>query len=95
MAVRRKKTTVYLDPELLRAAKVLAATTGRHDYEILEDALRQYFAGQAVDSGRDALRALLQQVGGRSDASEDQAMALAYDELHAMRRERRQRGSHE
>lgn len=33
----RKKTTVYLEPDLLRAAKVWAARTGRKDYEILND----------------------------------------------------------
>jgi type II secretory pathway predicted ATPase ExeA len=47
----RKKTTVYLDEEVLRATKIMAARTGRPEYEIV-----------------------------------DEAMALAYEELHTMRR---------
>ena len=38
----RKKTTIYLEPELLTAAKTLAASSGRREYEIIEDALRVY-----------------------------------------------------
>ena len=47
----RAKATVYLDPDLLRAAKVYAARTGKKDYEVLEDALRgQLLPGE--DDGR-------------------------------------------
>ncbi|HUG16235.1 MAG TPA: hypothetical protein VMM78_14620 [Thermomicrobiales bacterium] len=42
----RKKTTIYLDPDLLRAVKVRAAEEGRHDYEIYEAALRAYLAAR-------------------------------------------------
>jgi hypothetical protein len=38
----RKKTTIYLEPGLLTAAKALAARSGRHEYEVIEDALRAY-----------------------------------------------------
>lgn len=71
----RKKTTVYLEPALLRAAKVWAARTGRKDYEILEEALRSYLGLGTVES-----------VWARSDLSEDEALSLAYKELHASRR---------
>lgn len=71
----RKKTTVYLEPDLLRAAKVWAARTGRKDYEVLEEALRLYLGLDVVDN-----------VWARSDLGEDEALALAYEEMHAARR---------
>jgi predicted transcriptional regulator len=76
MATRRK-TTVYLDEELLRGAKVLAARTDRKDYEVLEAALRQYLG---VD--------VLERVWARSDLTEEESLKVAYEELDAMRRER-------
>jgi hypothetical protein len=88
MATTRKKTTVYLDPALLRAIKVLAASTGRHDYEIVEDALRRYLRDLPADSGRRELGDLLRSLGERADLTDDAALALAYAELHAARRAR-------
>jgi len=73
----KRKTTVYLDEEVLRATKVLAARTGRPEYEIVDQALRTYLGIDAVAS-----------VWKRSTLSGDEAMALAYDELHTMRAER-------
>lgn len=72
----RAKTTIYIDPELLRAAKVAAARLGKKDYEVFEDALRAYL-------GIDVLERLWQ----RADLSEEEALALAYEELRASRRE--------
>ena len=74
----RAKTTVYLDEELLRAAKIQAARTGRRDYEVFEEALRQYLG---ID--------VLERVWARSDLSEKEAEDLAYRELRAARRSRR------
>ena len=76
----RKKTTVYVEEDILRAAKVSAAREGRHDYEVFEDALKAYL-------GMDVLEA----VWARSDLTEDEAMELAVSEIHAMRRERLER----
>jgi hypothetical protein len=73
----KRKTTVYLEDDVFRATKVLAARTGRPEYEIVDKALRQYLGLDAVAS-----------VWGRSTLSEDDALEMAYDELHAMRRER-------
>lgn len=70
----RKKTTVYLDPDLLRAAKVWAARTGRKDYEVLEEALRLYLGLDVIEN-----------VWARSDLAEDEALSLAYEEVHAAR----------
>ena len=72
----RRKTTVYLDEDLLRGAKVLAARTDRKDYEVLEEALREYL-GVAV----------LDRVWARSNLDDDEALDVAYEELDAMRRE--------
>lgn len=75
----RKKTTVYVEEDLLRSAKVLAARTDRKEYEIFEEALKSYL-GLGV----------LEKVWGREDLpDEDEATRLAYEELHAMRAEER------
>lgn len=70
----RKKTTVYLEADLLRAAKIWAARTGRKDYEIVEEALKGYLGLDVIES-----------VWARSDIGEEEALALAYSELHASR----------
>jgi hypothetical protein len=73
----RAKATVYLDPEVLRAARVQAARTGKRDSDVVEEALREYLG-----------LALLQRIWENADLSEDEALELAYDELHAMRADR-------
>ncbi len=73
----RKKTTVYLDEEILRAAKVAAARQNKREYEILEEALRRYL-------GMD----LLERIWERADLTEEEALALAYDELEKARQQR-------
>jgi hypothetical protein len=76
----RNKATVYLDPDVLRAMRIRAARTGRRDSDVVEDALREYLGLAVVD-----------RVRARSDLSGDEAMALAYDELHAERKARSRR----
>ena len=66
MPVERKKTTVYLDADLLRAVKILAVSTGRHDYEVLEDAVRQYLGTDEAHAGREAAHNLLDRLGHSS-----------------------------
>ncbi len=68
---------MYLDEELLRGAKVMAARTDRKDYEVLEAALRQYLG---VD--------VLERVWARGDLTEEEGLKVAYEELEAMRRDR-------
>jgi hypothetical protein len=70
----KRKTTIYVDEEVLRAARVTAARTGKRDSQIVEEALREYL-GLGV----------LERVWGRSTLSEEDALALAYEELHASR----------
>ena len=38
----RKKMTTYIDEDLLRSAKILAAKRDGKIYEVFEDALRRY-----------------------------------------------------
>ena len=84
----RKKTTVYLDEDLITATKVLAATSGRREYEVMEEALRQYVA---ADESRRQLRSLLDRVARRSKLKDEEAMDLAYSELGAARKENSRR----
>jgi hypothetical protein len=70
----KRKTTIYVDEDLLRGAKVLAARTGKKDYEVLEDALRTHLGIE-----------VLQQVQGRSQLTEDEALRLAYEAVRATR----------
>ena len=73
--VMKRKTTVYLEDDLLRATKVAAARTGKRDYQVVEEALRAYLGLE-----------LLERVGTRSKLREDEAIELAYQELHQSRR---------
>lgn len=45
----RRKTTVTIDEDILRAAKVAAAREGKPDYVIFEEALRQRLGLDLVD----------------------------------------------
>lgn len=73
----KKKTTVYLDEELWRAAKAVAARSGRRDYQVLEEALRRYLGLESMET-----------IWRRTDLSEDEALALAYQEVHAAREQK-------
>lgn len=77
MSVARTKATVYLDPEVLRAARIRAARTGKRDSDVVEDALREYLGLAVID-----------RIRSRSDLDPDEALRLAYDELRKVRRER-------
>lgn len=79
----KKKVTLYVDEEVMRAARVRAARTDKRDSEVVEEALRAFL-------GFDVLA----HVWGRSNLSEDEAMRLAVGETHAARAEKRaSRGS--
>lgn len=78
MAAIKRKLTVYLDPEVARAAKVRAARLDKRDSEVIDDALRAHLGMVTLD---DAQRL--------STLTEDTARELANAELHAVRRERR------
>lgn len=74
----KAKTTVYLDADVLRSARVFAARKDMKDSEVVEQALRQYLGMDLLD------RIWLQ--GPSID--DDDALALATNEVRAHRRGR-------
>lgn len=78
MAGMRVKTTTYIDAKLRRAAKAAAARSGINEYEVYEEALRKYL-------GWDILDELLAR---SSDLTEEEAMRIAVEEVHAAREQR-------
>ncbi len=68
------RTTLSVDPEVLRAVKLRAAHSGKGESQVIEDALRR-------DLGLD----LLDRLWARADMEEDDAMALAVEAQHASR----------
>ena len=70
----KRKTTVYLDEEVLREAKIQAARTGQKDSELIESAIRSYLGLDVLDD-----------VWSRSDLDEESALQLAYEALEATR----------
>jgi len=96
MAVARKKTALYLDEKLMQSAKLLATTSGKHDYEVIEEALREYVVARREEAGR-RMHELLDEIAGWQEResvprlTDAEAAALAASELHAVRAERRRR----
>jgi hypothetical protein len=72
--VAKRKTTIYVDEDLLRGAKILAARTGKKDYEVLEDALRSHLGLETVA-----------RVRGSADVDEAEGLRLAYEAVEATR----------
>ncbi|HGY09767.1 MAG TPA: hypothetical protein ENK37_06930 [Oceanithermus profundus] len=68
--MERRKTTLLLDADLIKAVKIASARQGRREYQIVEEALRAYF-------GRD----LLNEIWSRNRLEEEEALDLAYQEL--------------
>lgn len=83
--MERRKTTVYLDPDVLTATKVLAAARSQSESQVVEDALRAYLGNGELDAARAGLRALMDRIAGRSELDDDEAMALAVEEVRAVR----------
>jgi hypothetical protein len=85
----KSKTTVYLDTDVLIAAKAVALASRRTDSSVVEEALRLYLQDGQGETVRNELDALLARVSARSDLDEDSAMAIAVAEVRAERRTRR------
>lgn len=73
--MERRKTTLFLDADLIKAVKIASARQGRREYQIVEEALRAYF-------GRD----LLGELWRRNRLEEEDALNLAYQEIERERR---------
>ena len=77
----RKKTTVYVDEDILRAAKVYAARKDLRDSDVFESALRRFL-------GYDLFESVWER---NKDLTEEEAMELAVAEVKAHRREQAKR----
>jgi hypothetical protein len=86
----RRKTTMYLDADLLTAAKVLAATGGRSESQVIEDALRAYLRAGQIETARAELLGLMDRIATQDgQPDDDAAMATAVEEVRAVRKRRR------
>ncbi len=74
-----------IDGALMAKLRELAEEQGRTEREVLDEAVRHYL--ERSDPRR--FEELLERMSSRFDLSEDEAERLAYEELHAMRRERK------
>lgn len=75
VAMAKAKTTIYVDADLLRGARVYAARNDLKDSEVFELALRRIL-------GRD----VLEEIWARNaDADPEAADTVAYEELRAAR----------
>lgn len=81
----RKKTTVYIDESLLRAAKVAAARSGKREYEVFEEALRRHLGLTEV------VEQIWAGISAAEAPSEDEAARIAAEELATVRAERQGR----
>jgi plasmid stability protein len=70
----RVKTTLSIDEELMRHVRVRAARTGQTQSDVLDEALRE---GLGV----------VHRIRAKNDADEDEALRLASEAVHEVRRE--------
>jgi hypothetical protein len=91
--MERRKTTIYLDADVLTAAKVLAAARQQSESQVVEEALRAYLDSDRIEVARGELRELMDRVAARSELTDEQAMDTADSEVHAARAARRSRRS--
>ncbi len=90
MAVARRKTALYLDEKLMQSAKLIATASGKHDYEVIEEALLEYVTARRGEAGRRMLQ-LLDEIDGRQEReglptlSDEEASGVAGNELRAVR----------
>jgi len=84
-----EKATLYLDPTLRKAIKIVAVTTSRTESEVVSEAVEAYLqSGHAASAQRD-LQQVLKALSKRPSVSDDEAMNLAVREVHAARKSKR------
>jgi len=77
----KEKLTVYLDPEVAQATRVMAARRKMKDSALVEEALRDWLG----------LSFLAESRARSADLTEEEAMELAVRVQHEVRQERRGR----
>jgi len=70
----KRKSTIYVEEEVLRAARVYAARMDMRDSDVVEKALRRFLGLELLDRG--------------PGMDEEDAYAIAYTEVRAARTER-------
>lgn len=70
---------MYIDDALLRAAKVAAARSGKHEYEVFEDALREHLGLAGV------VERIWAGITPEQAPGEESAARIAAEELAAAR----------
>lgn len=70
---------MYIDDGLLRATKVAAARSGKHEYEIFEEALREHLGLAGV------VERIWSGIPTESAPDEDEAARIVAEELAAVR----------
>jgi hypothetical protein len=70
----KRKTTVYVEEDLLRRARVYAARAGKRDSEVVEEGLRSLLGIDILDA-----------IWARSELTEEEAVRLASEALEEVR----------
>ena len=78
----KTRTTLTIDEDVFRAVKIKAARTGKRDSQVIEESLRR-------DLGIEDLEDIWAQV---KPVPEAEGLDLAYAELQAARKEKREAG---
>lgn len=92
----KQRATIYLDADIRTATKVAAAAGHKSESDVVEEALRQYLQTDEQARAREGMRELFGRLEKRQKEdqslrlTEEEAMQIANDELHAMRAERDQ-----
>jgi hypothetical protein len=81
--VPRQKVTLYLDPDVLRQLRVAAARRGVKDSDLVEEAVKEHIGIAAWERVRD-------EAAKHPPLSQEEAMELALEVTHQVRRERRE-----
>jgi metal-responsive CopG/Arc/MetJ family transcriptional regulator len=84
----RRKTTLYLDEDLLAATKMVAATSARSESDVVSDAIRAYLQTDESRAAAGRIGALLDRVTARSETTDAEAMEIALAEVSAHRKRR-------
>ncbi len=87
----KRKTTLYIDDDVMTVAKMTAVATRRSESALVEDALRTYLSAGRAEAARADLRVVLDRLAAQNpdDLTDDEAMRIAVEEVHAVRAERR------
>lgn len=82
----KKRTTVTLDEDVLKAVKLRAARQGLRESQVIEQALRDALLMSPIE-------AIWSAIDKQPPLTEDEAMAIALEAQQEVRAERRKKGA--